>query len=324
MPDEFDRLRAQSGEPIRIVVGGLASALASRDVTAIVAAQDVAADVFGRIVSVADVLGRRRTALDFRAALGGRGRALGVAIVDIPEIATVPRIPFIEAVDDILARTPEIAANAEEVAAVYESHGFAMARSANRVLTARIQREIGRMVREGVTVPQATGILERMGGFTRSYAETVYRTNLNTAYSAGRWKQAADPEVRELMPAAIVSTTNDSDLRRGREEDRGENHAAADGFVADTRSPRWDRMSPPYGYMCRCSMRLVSTFELKRRRLIRDGRVIDSGIPPAFRPHRNFARGRPDRAIYLGRAQFGAADFSRAWPASHDAERRHP
>jgi SPP1 gp7 family putative phage head morphogenesis protein len=49
-----------------------------------------------------------------------------------------------------------------------------------------------------------------------------------------------------------VSCVEDSDLRSGRPQDHGEDHAAMDGFRARHDDPVWRTHFPPYGYQCRC------------------------------------------------------------------------
>ena len=102
-------------------------------------------------------------------------------------------------------------------------------------------------------VPAASKVIQQLGDFTRSYANTVYRTNLNTAYTAGRFQQAQEPGVRTVLPAMERWEIMDSAVRRGRPIDgpKGgtkENHAAAHGLVAATTDPIWNRVASPSGY----------------------------------------------------------------------------
>lgn len=277
--------------------------------------QDRVARAIGQMTALADVLGRRRVVLEAKAASRG---SFATAIADVPAVATVPQIPFTEAIADILNRTPEIATTAEEMVDVYSKrHGFAMARSTSRVVTQRVQRAIGALIDSGEAVPTAKAVISRLGDFTRAYSETVYRTNLNTAYSAGRWAQARDPDIAVVMVAGMVSTSTDSDVR---DDPRGENHLAANGFVAATDDPVWNRISPPFGFNCRCAFSLVSRFELERMGRFKNGRVIPTPFPRDFRPHPGFAQRRPDVGIYSQRASFDAQEFGLAWPASYAAE----
>ncbi len=110
-----------------------------------------------------------------------------------------------------------------------------------------------------------------------AYSETIYRTNLNTAYNAGRIRQAQDPAIAAFHPAFRYDAISDSDVRRGRPEDNNENHLALDGVIAATNHPFWSVYSPPNGFNCRCSLQMLSVFQLERMG-IDPGNIPD---PPA-------------------------------------------
>ena len=215
--------------------------------------------------------------------------------------AQLPQVPFEEAVADIIRREPVLANTATEVAAVYQSgYGFAVARSTSLKVTERVQKAIADAAREGRTLSEAEDILSAIGKWTRSYSETVYRTNLNTAYTAGRMEQAKDPVIREVMGAYERVAINDADVRRGRRRDNGANHLAASGLIASIDDRIWDTHATPSGYNCRCSMRLVSRAELERKGLIKGNRVVRR-VPAnfsAFRSDQGFSPQRPDRTVY--------------------------
>lgn len=256
------------------------------------------ATVFSETMTLADLLGRRRLMLELRAAGSGPGDLPPVLFAEQP---TIPRLTFLEAVRDLTSRAPLEGFNWRQVAEIYQTRqGFALARSADVALTERVQKTIERFLRQGIQLRNAEKIIAEMGGFTTAYAETVYRTNLSTAYSAGRFDQAARPEVAVVIGAFEYVTARDSDVRRSRPEDSGENHLAAHGFIAATTDAIWDRVAPPSGYSCRCSLRMVPRDELKERRLVEDSgkvkRLIPSGFS-AYSRHAAFARSRA-RAIY--------------------------
>ena len=269
------------------------------------------AAAIGDTMTLADLYGRRRVLLesDFadtrrfyaptpELAMGGR----------MPELAffaatpVVPDVPFSEAYADILRREPRLAGTAEKVAELYRTkHAFALARSAEVTLTEAVQRLVGRAMKEGIPTPSASAQVAELGDFTTAYAGTVYRTNLATAYTAGRFQQAKDPEVARILPAMERYSVTDSALRRGRPEDGGENHAAAHGLVAPVGDPIWRTHAPPSGYGCRCGIRMVARSELRRRGLLRDDGTVLRFEPPgfaSFSAHPNFGSS-PD-AIYGG------------------------
>jgi len=254
--------------------------------------------IIAESMTLADILGRRRLMLELRSA---KATGAGLPPVLFAETPTIPALTFLQAVRDLTSRGPMEGFNWRQVAELYQTRqAFALARSADVALTERIQKTIVKFLRKGVQVRNAEKVIADMGDFTTAYAETVYRTNLSTAYSAGKFDQAARPEVAKVIGGFEFVTSRDSDVRRGRKEDGGENHAAAHGFLAATTDPIWDTTSPPAGYACRCSLRMVPRTELVQRGLVDASgqvtRLIPSGFS-AYSRHPAFARSRA-RAIY--------------------------
>ncbi len=255
------------------------------------------AEALGQTMALADLYGRRRVLLEVDAAKRRQfstGEPWPVTTFAVTPL--FPSLSFEEALRDLLTREPRLAPGAHLVAELYSTrHAFALARSSELEITKRVQAALGNLMSEGITRPKAEQVIQSIGGWSRAYADTVYRTNLNTAYTAGRFQQAADPDVADVMPAFERFAIRDSNARV--------NHLAAHGLIAATNDPIWDTAATPSGYGCRCNMRLVSKFELKRLGLIGlDGQVLRR-IPPGFEsyhPDENFEAGRPDRRMYLG------------------------
>ena len=75
--------------------------------------------------------------------------------------------------------------------------------------------------------------------------ENIFRTQCQTAYSAGRWHQDNDI-LTEMLWGYKYLTVGDDRVRP--------NHAALDGVVLPKDDPRWNVIYPPNGYMCRCQV----------------------------------------------------------------------
>lgn len=78
------------------------------------------------------------------------------------------------------------------------------------------------------------------------YLENVFRTNIGTAYGAGRLREIERSidvipyvEYRTAGPAAPIGRTRRS-------------HAKLDGLIFSTKAPGWKDIAPPNGYQCRC------------------------------------------------------------------------
>lgn len=93
-----------------------------------------------------------------------------------------------------------------------------------------------------------------------SRLQTIYRTNMQSAYAAGNWD--AIEEQADLAPYLLYDAVDD---HRTRPE-----HAAWDGLVLPITDPWWKTHYPPNGWNCRCSVIQLSAEE-----------VADLGLAPA-------------------------------------------
>ena len=265
--------------------------------------------ILGQTMTLADLLGRRRLLLEADALRSRQPKDIPATLfkepgeVTVTTIApTVPNVPFQEAIDDLVRREPRLADLQDgtplwrQVADIYqERHAFALARSTNLTLTQKVQETLSRAVRLGLDAETTEDSIARLGPWSQSYAETVYRTNLNTAFTAGRFRQAQDPDVAEVIGAFEFVAVTDRDVRS--------NHKAFHGLIASLNDPIWETASPPLGYNCRCSIIMVDKFTLKRRGLIEPSGRVTRFTPPGFsaaRPDAGFEKrsARPDVAIY--------------------------
>lgn len=225
-----------------------------------------------------------------------------VAFANAPTQAILPRVTFHEAGEDMVARAPVTIKDAaqrtwQRIAQLYsEDHVAGFVRSAEDAVTERVQKLIAKAIDEGITEAE-TGKLIKMSvdeirtetkAWTESYARMVFRTNLNTAVTAGQFKQAQDPDILAVVPAKQFDAVGDNDTRP--------NHQAADGLIFKVTNRIWNEIAPPLGYGCRCRVRSVSVPELRRMgRLDENGDVKESpGIPKGAYPDQGFRSGRVD------------------------------
>lgn len=203
----------------------------------------------------------------------------------------VPDVPFLEAVQSLIDRTPALATDWEEVSKIYTTdYGFALAKSLEPIVTENVQRVIADAIEQGIPRDDAVQTIADIGAWPRSYAQTVYRTNVATAYAAGLWKKARDPELAELVGGFRYVTAGDVDVRAS--------HKMLDGIVAAIDDKIWDRISTPRGFQCRCSLELVDPEELEaelgsppRKARIPLGWQADKGFDIAVRPDKRFYGG---------------------------------
>jgi SPP1 gp7 family putative phage head morphogenesis protein len=211
------------------------------------------------------------------AALGGAG--------------AIPKILARDALLDLVMREPKLAASAEEVRRLYnEEHAFALAKSMDAKITARVQDEMRKAFQSGRPWLNVAEIVRELGGWTRAYAETVIRTNATTAYSAGRFREATRMQSEGILAALRYAAVLDGDARP--------NHAAAHGLIAAVDDPVWEKMSPPCGYRCRCTLEPVDSVDIPDSLRGPDGRLRRAKLPPGAYADPGFGQ-RPDR-IGLG------------------------
>lgn len=265
-------------------------------------------------MAIGEVLGATLTLKDTAAAVSRSGENLRADRSHMLAFAEteqnlIPRVTFEEAVQDMIDRTPATIRVAAErtgarIAELYSSGKVvAFAKAAEESVTKAAQDFIVRALREGIAEREAgRGLVmsvEKARRFSEpwseSYAKTVFRTNLNTAVTAGKFRQSQDPVVKAIAPAFRYDAVGDADTRP--------NHNALDGMVLRTDNPAWVKYAPPNGYQCRCSLILMNRFELRASgHLNENGTVKESNIPADGGPDEGFKKpGRPDLLISTGR-----------------------
>jgi SPP1 gp7 family putative phage head morphogenesis protein len=101
--------------------------------------------------------------------------------------------------------------------------------------------------------------------------DTIFRTNIQTAYNVGRYKQMM--AVADARPYWQYSAVNDSRTRP--------THRALHGRVYRADSPFWDTWYPPNGHRCRCKVKTLSERQVRERGLeVRDGNGLGELIEP--------------------------------------------
>lgn len=179
----------------------------------------------------------------------------------------------------------------QDVFAAEHESGFTVAKMADLDLLADVQQAVARALADGETLQQFKNALiprmqaagwwgigeqvDPLTGKTREVQlgsarrlETIFRTNLSMAYSAGEWAQIE--ETAEDAPYLMYDAVDDNLTR--------EQHRAWSGIVLRWDDPWWQTHRPPNGYNCRCS-----TIQLSDRDLKREGKSGPDKAPPIKR-----------------------------------------
>lgn len=273
------------------------------------------AELIGQTMQLADALGRKRLLMEADAKAKRAQPPMFRSLAPINYFArtpVVPGVPFKEAYEDILAREPRLANSRDEIARAYSGdNGFAilklpmkLAQNARMKLLQRVQKALADFAARGESTASVSKKLASMADFTRAYAETVYRTNLATAFTAGRMRQMKDKDVSDVTPAFEFITAGDVDVRK--------NHRATQGLLAAIDDPAWDRYAPPLGYNCRCDLRSVDRWELQKKGIT----VRKPHYPPTIAkggPDPGFKALRTDKKVYGFKATATMEPMLRPW-----------
>lgn len=111
----------------------------------------------------------------------------------------------------------------------------------------------------------STGQYETFYAGTPWRIDTIYRTNAQSAYMAGKWQRYFDN--RADRPYLEYVAVLDSVTRIA--------HRETHGFIAPVTDKIWNVIFPPNGFNCRCHVRALTTKQAK-------GRNKGVGIPKGF------------------------------------------
>ena len=95
---------------------------------------------------------------------------------------------------------------------------------------------------------------------TPFHAETVFRTNIQSALNDARWQMIQDPSVKSFIAYLQYVTKGDPRVRIS--------HRKMNGVIRPVDDPVWQIWWPPNGYNCRCSIRIITKDEAERRGII--------------------------------------------------------
>ena len=180
---------------------------------------------------------------------------------------------FEEAVQYFGGKLPIPAKAFEALAAEYKSLAFTVSGYTSAEVIKKFYEELLAAVEEGTTLAtfrdNMNDFLERQGleGITPFQADNIFRTNVQTAYQAGNYKQMTEPEVLRLRPYWKYDAVEDTHTRPS--------HLAMNGKVFPADSPVWDTWYPPNAFRCRCTVRSLSKRQVEDRGLTVETKVPD-------------------------------------------------
>jgi SPP1 gp7 family putative phage head morphogenesis protein len=138
---------------------------------------------------------------------------------------------------------------------------FTVSRAESERIVERVHRSLLRAIEEGKTIADFLEEMDEVfgaAGITPAnpyHLETVFRTNIQTAYYAGYWEALGDPGMKQEFSWAQYITAGDERVRPA--------HAAMDGYTAPVNDPIWQKWTPPCGFNCRCDLVFIHKSEAR-------------------------------------------------------------
>lgn len=184
------------------------------------------------------------------------------------------------AVDYFRSKGYKITWNWQEMSTQAHAQAFTVAKATSLDVLESIQLELDRAITTGTTEREfkknLTPVLQKLGWWGKQInvnsngdaeevhlgsprrLSTIYRTNLATAYQAGRYQQQLASS--ETHPYWQYIATMDDRTRAA--------HAALHLKVFKYDDPIWQKLYPPNGWGCRCRVRALTQSQVEREGLI--------------------------------------------------------
>jgi len=187
---------------------------------------------------------------------------------------TVEPLAPAEAIKFWKGKAPVSARDFEAMDAAARARAFAVSGLAKMDQVGSVHTAISKALEDGETLRDFKGrfgsIIEQQGwtGKKAWRIENIFRTNVQSAYMAGRYRQMK--RVSKSRPYWQLVAVRD---RRTRQT-----HLAVDGLVFPHDHPFWQTWYPPNGFACRCVVITLSERQVKAR-----GLKVQTEIPDMIR-----------------------------------------
>ncbi|MDR9503401.1 phage minor head protein [Brevibacillus agri] len=206
---------------------------------------------------------------------------------DLFDLLADGEIVFEEAVKYFGDKLPVTSAEFHKLTEEYKSLAFTVSGYTKAQVLKKFHEELLKAIEDGLTMKDfkesMNDFLERRGytGLTNFQADNIFRTNVQTAYQVGHYKQMTSPEVMKLRPYWMYDAVHDSRTRPS--------HLAMDGRVFRADDPIWNTWYPPNGFRCRCSIVTLSERQVQER-----GLKVESEPPVSAEVNGHFVNILPD------------------------------
>lgn len=183
-------------------------------------------------------------------------------------VSTDPQNPE-EAIAWFRARVPVRKSEWERLEERARRRAFTVAGVAHLGLITDVWEALDRAISEGTTFEDfqaevSDRLAHNWGGENPGRLRTIFQTNVQMAYQAGRWKQMTEPAVLKGRPFWLFDAVIDSATTAICQERNGTVRAASD--------PWWERNYPPLHFSCRSGVRTLTRAQA-------EARGITEGLP---------------------------------------------
>lgn len=203
-------------------------------------------------------------------------------IANAGEPRPVVRFPMIEkAVEDLTRRRIMLPEDFRALDQDAQRTAFTVARLQSLESIERVKKALTDDVGHGGTLRSfRREASEAIGdALTPGQVETVYRTQVAQAYSAGQRAVLDHPMVADEFPYMLWTATHDSRTRP--EHLAMEKHGQNGTAVYRSDDPMWNTLFPPAAYNCRCAAIPLSLVDAAGYGSREARRWLQTGIPPA-------------------------------------------
>jgi SPP1 gp7 family putative phage head morphogenesis protein len=175
-------------------------------------------------------------------------------------------LPWDEALQAFMERVPTRANELQKLLKGYATRSDAARRLALEQIQQFVKDRLAVHIADGGTYGQFAQDIQSGAesfGITAedpSYVKMLFRTNIQSAYGAGKFRAITDPDVIDEMPYVQYRTVGDARVRAS--------HAVLDRGIYRAASEEWRRIAPPNGFSCRCSLVSLSRDDVKGERVL--------------------------------------------------------
>jgi len=149
--------------------------------------------------------------------------------------------------------------NIDSLRKKYEGLSFRIINSVSDDINSDINKTIADLIANGSHIREAKQVLAAkfaqygIRPTSKSNLETIFRTQTQIAFAAGKWKsEHSDPDIEGILWGYRYVTVGDDRVRP--------THAILDGTTLPKNDDWWKVFYPPNGYNCRCQA--IPLFEI--------------------------------------------------------------